>query len=318
MGRWFGSSFDDKERIGASSGHWTFKDNVKVVHDIADLPADLTTLRIDGDVNGFEELSRFSNLEQVHLINPTAAQIATVFEQTRIKRLLFGDIRKLSLEGLERLDKLEELAFLNCSAPKNLNVLGALPNLRSLMLENLGGFEDWSSLGHIRGLRCLCLTGGFVEATTYVDSLAFLQDLTEIEHLYIAGISYRGPEPAFSGLRHCPNLKMAVVVPGCFSIEDNAFLEAVLPPSARYFKHTYEVNGLGNACATNLADALSLPTHEICGQPEGRLSWIPLVQVQKGRSFTRSYTGPRDKVIERLKDFEECYAKALISVTEHR
>jgi len=279
--------------------------------DLDDAPSDVRAIRIDRNVKNVARIDRFTKLEQIHLIDPTPDQVTAVFRQNQIRRLLFGDAHKFSLDGIENLTSLEELAFLNSSGPNDLNVLASLPKLRSLMLENLRGLQDWSSIGRVKTLRCFCLTGGFVEATTKISTLDYLRDLTELEHIYIAGVKYSGAQPAFEGLRHCKKLVSAVIVPGCFSLEDNAYLEAHLAGSVRYFKKLFQVNGKGNAMATSREEAENLPAHEILDKPEGRLSWMPLVQFQKGRSFTRTYTGDRSKVLARMTEFEECYANAL-------
>lgn len=311
MGRWYITSFEDKERIGETAGHWGFGNEFGDFDDLTEVPSDTRALRIGRYAQNIRELSRLSKLEEVYLIHPTPDQVQAVFQQKQIKRLLFGDAHKLHLAGIENLTSLEELAFLNSSGPADLGILAELPNLRSLMLENLRGLTDWASIGRLKKLRCYCLTGGFVEATTHIPSLAYLKDLAALEHLYVAGVSYSGTEPAFEGLRHCKNLKTAVIVPGCFSLEDNAYLEAHLPEAVRYFKTLYEVNGKDNFVATTLQDAETLPAHKDLDASEDRLSWVPLVKAQKGRSFTRIYTGLRSRVLTRLKEFEACYSNAL-------
>lgn len=303
MGGWLRGSYDDEdERFGRAFGHWTLSREENYFDDLANAPKDIQIISLKRDDKNWDILPSLSALEEATAINPTKKQLSLLYTCKGLKRLRLWTTRGAHFDDLEELQDLEELACFNVSGPKSLGPVAKLPKLRSLLIENMRSLSDWSALGEARSLKCLCISGGFVEALQEVQSLDFLENLAELSHLHTGSVRCRSDWPAFRGLKYLKNLQTLHINPYFFTLDDHAYLEAIVSEEKRLFKGLYTVGGRDQ-------DNIATTWNAAKNLPDDRLKFAPRVKSQLGLPFTREYMGDRDEVLKRVAAFEAHYQR---------
>jgi len=118
--------------------------------------------------------------------------LQATFLNPRIRGLFIKWTRAKSIEGIERLQNLEELHLGNASSISDLSPLASLHCLRVLDLENLAKISDYSILRALTGLESLCIEGGMY-SRPYIDDLEFVADLTALKEFQLVAMRCRRP-----------------------------------------------------------------------------------------------------------------------------
>ncbi|WP_281857463.1 hypothetical protein [Litoreibacter halocynthiae] len=295
---WFTNNYsDESQRFGSPFGHWSFCEDENYFDDLANVPRDAAVLSLRPTDCNWDALASLDALEEVTAAGLTKPQLKCLLGVKTLKRLRLWNMRQVDFTGIRQLDRLEELALFNVSGPKSLVDIAALPALRSLLIENMRSLDDWSALSAARGLQCLCISGGFVEVRPKVSSLAFLGDLDALRHLHVGYVNCTAAWPVFEGLARCAAIESVHVNSSSFSVDDMAYLDAIIPEEKQLEKRRHFVGGEDRQIATTLEAAKQLSGD--------RLEWEPRVKWQKDQPYTRRGPGKRDDVFAKLAAFED-------------
>ena len=178
-------------------------------------------------------------------INPNCVEeplLQATFLNPRIRGLFIKWTRAKSIEGIERLQNLEELHLGNASSISDLSPLASLHCLRVLDLENLAKISDYSILRALTGLESLCIEGGMY-SRPYIDDLEFVADLTALKEFQLVAMRCR--RPRLEPFRKLSNL---IAIGLCCDFPNDAkpsmnrcrILDLDSPTKARSLRKTFE------------------------------------------------------------------------------
>lgn len=310
MGTFLRRSFGDEDtRFGRAFGHWTFQLKENHFDDLSCAPASTRYISLRRSDKNWGQLEKLGSLEEITAFSPTREQRSVIFSLRRIKRLRLLDGVRVSLSELPKIERLEELALLNVSGPRDLSDVARLSNLRSLMVENMRSLEEHHHLGKLSGLQCLCLCNGFVEQRASITGFAFLAELSNLRHLYCDLVDMSGDASAIAAIAACDALETLKINPYGFSLDAHAFMHAARPDLRAQFPSLLCVQGDSERFAHRVADAEALTGADMMIDPR--------VKPTAGLPFTRFRRGPRDAILAQARAFEAYFQQAVENAEQH-
>lgn len=214
-------------------GHWNFTENrerfAAYQRDLADLPTERPTIvTINRDTLNWDQLSRLDFIEELTVHEPTAKQLKALELPKNLKRFRMTHARPNSIDFIEDAANLEEVILEYVSKFTDLGPIARLPKLRALHLENLRSVTGFSCLDHCTQLKNLAILGTF-DWRQPIDSLAFLNQITALEHLSLVLVKYNRERALSDELETRPGLLSLSIGDNDFTLDDFAWLEAATP-----------------------------------------------------------------------------------------
>lgn len=167
------------------------------------MASSLTHLQINDDINAVSDLRPFSGLKSLSIkwekktafpdlmpslesfslshYAPQDGTLRALPDAPILKSLGLIQARKLvSLDGVERFEKLLDLVVANCPALQDINALGELVSLQSLDFENIKNVQNYTALGNLSQLKKL-----IIDKVAPLKSIQWASKLRHLEHLVI-------------------------------------------------------------------------------------------------------------------------------------
>lgn len=129
-------------------------------------------------------------------------------------------------------------------------MLGELPNLTALHLENLRKVDDFSVLQNLQSLRCLSM-GGTLDHKQKVQNFEFLRGLQRLEVLKLTGLNVLAKDVPYLPFEALTSLKSIYIASDVFELEFFAWFQvtfrdvdgSVRVPYDRYGGDRQQVSG---------------------------------------------------------------------------
>ncbi|GHI01349.1 hypothetical protein [Neobacillus kokaensis] len=160
---------------------------------------------LPGKTKGFSSLSKLKHV-MIWGYNPPSKNISELSKAENIEELRIRQANLETLEGVERLSKLQFLEVYGSNKLNDIMPISELKNLTELELENCKSIRDFSPIGTLSNLESLAIVScGSMESISFTKSLAKLKlfnfDRTNVED---GDLSYcqRIPEVYFTEKRH--------------------------------------------------------------------------------------------------------------------
>ena len=154
---------------------------------------------------GWSKLAGLEGLEEVAAEGPRVANLRSIGNWRRLRRLWLSGGPLASIDGIEHLESLEslDLRFIRID---DLTALAGLPNLTALRLKCLPHLRDLGPVGTLPGLRELAIDGAHERQwRMHLGSLSALRSASSLERL---SISYTTVDDGdLSPLLELPNLR---------------------------------------------------------------------------------------------------------------
>lgn len=163
----------------------------------------LTYLQINDDINSVSDLHPFEALKSLSIgwdkktafpdvmssleflglsrYKPQDGTLRTLPNAPALRSLGLVQARKLiSLDGVERFEKLTELHAAYCPALQHIDAIGDLANLQELELESIKNVQGYAALGNLSQLRKL-----IIDKAARLNNIQWASGLRRLEHLVI-------------------------------------------------------------------------------------------------------------------------------------
>lgn len=169
----------------------------------------------------------FPNLVELTLHEPTTEQLAAIGGILSVQRLRITHAHPQTLDFIRPMRALEELVLEYVSGSSDLTPVGALPNLRTLHMENLRRVSSFCGLAASTSLKCLAIYGT-TDWEQPIDDFEFLRGLPQMELLALWQVKCRAPYPAMLPAIHLHQLKRLRVHRSYLATDEYALLEEAL------------------------------------------------------------------------------------------
>lgn len=232
--------------LDRSMGHWQISPNIDRwqyhFEDLNDAPLSSTRVSLTKETRNWSKIAEFADLTELTLDRPDKRQIEMLSKLPHLKRLRISHTRSKKLDGIEELTELEELVLEYASGIERLDIIGALPNLAAIHLENLRNVRDFSGLGNLETLRYLGITGTLDRKQT-IRSFEFLRKFQRLETLRLTGLNVLSNGDQFSPFEHLTSLKKIYVASDVFELEFFAWFQAKFPHVEGAIRSPYDRYG---------------------------------------------------------------------------
>ncbi|MET0394240.1 MAG: hypothetical protein ABW019_13930 [Chitinophagaceae bacterium] len=168
------------------------------------------------------------NVEELTLHEPSAEQIQEIKKLPRVTRLRITHLRTPDIGFIGALTNVKELILEYVSGFSDLSPLQKLTELRSLHLENLRRVTSFDGLRGIGSLRYLYISGT-LDWNQPIEDFTFLEGLANLEVFSLGFIINKTPFPALLPILALQHLKKIRFGRATFRTNEYAFLEAALP-----------------------------------------------------------------------------------------
>jgi len=185
--------------LDRSGDYWTIVPNrERYAYRICDIPEgspDVAIVTIGKNDEQWQRVLTLPNLEELTLHEPAMEQLAATGALKSVKRLRVTHARPKDIEFVRDMVGLEEVVLEYVSSFGDIAPLCALPNLRSLHVENLRGVSDFGALTGARSLRYLAIHGT-LDWQQPIANFDFLRGLARLEVLALWQFKCLAPYPA--------------------------------------------------------------------------------------------------------------------------
>ncbi len=226
----------ERQRSELISGLWRPLNQAVELHissDLTKLHPETEALSILGP-HSLEFLNGFSRLRYLYLMQPTAAQLASLPSLPHLQTLILRDTPEESLSFFSRCSELRVLSIWGASKLKTLPDLSPLENLETLALEHISKINSLQALSQLRNLKTLLIhsavswdAGG---KRLEFDSFEPLVPLKHLEWLDLVGVR---SSSGLAALEKMPQLKY-LFMPEHYSAQQHGRLAASLPDTFGY------------------------------------------------------------------------------------
>jgi hypothetical protein len=198
------------------------------VTDVAEVPKDVTSLRLTSKVQNWASLQERRHLERLWCFDLDSLKASTVGRLTGLRRLYVDGCRLKEFGVLSGLASLEVLSIGGCTKVESLASLSPFRHVRGLRVEHFPKVHSLNPLSEFDSVEALAVAGG-MWTRMIVESLAPLAGLTKLQYLHLTNLKARDEslEP-LSALTDLRNLDLA----NFYSIEEFAKLSARLKKTA--------------------------------------------------------------------------------------
>lgn len=184
---------------------------------------DIKIITISKDDEKWENITKYKNLEEVTLHEPSKKQLEVVSKLINIKRLRITHLRTKDIDFISLLINIEELVLEYVSGFSDLGPLRELKKLKSLHIENLRKVSDFSGLSGIDSLRYLRIDGT-LDWKQPISDFEFLRSLPNIEVISFGQVINKTEFPAFLPLISLQKLKRILMPNNMFAAKEYALL----------------------------------------------------------------------------------------------
>lgn len=160
---------------------------VAPARDLGAVRSDASVVATFGATRDLARLSALPDLRHLWLSGLPAKHVPLIASLDKLSTLVVHDLRSTSLLPFGGLVHLERLVICGTSRLQSLEGLGALENLRELLLVLVTGIRDLEPLASAPPLTTLCVEGGF-STDLHFPTLRPLAGLSSLRRLRLASL----------------------------------------------------------------------------------------------------------------------------------
>jgi len=301
------------DMLNRDGDYWTISENRKRwayrYADVQDAPDTAKKLTLTRDDANWERIFELSNLTELTLHEASKDQLQALKKISGLKALRISHARPKTLEFLESQSDVEELVLEYVSGFDSLAPLQQLPKLKSLHTENIRRVANFGGLSGCDELRSLSIYGTF-DWKQPIENVAFLQNIQTLEYFGTWQVRFLSKFPVFGGVNKPRAFKKINIGMSDMTTEDFAYLNANYVDVDGASRSAYrliesrdeEIHASDIRYKMPMDQFLTIPRSHTNSEGK-RFLHRPACALFLGKG-TRTYEGPREKVIEKCEAFQ--------------